>query len=184
MKNTGPTQEAISHEQTTPSARRNVALLIREVPVRRLLEAILAGLDLESSQVAEAEFNQTELSRYEMVIADADIARRLRPTVNTLQLTGEQVKPALVGVGSTELASLDPQNGDFDAVLVIPASTADLTSRLSVVLYSHRALAQRYRSALEELNFNRNIVRSVTNGISRFQRAATRHAPDVCESLL
>jgi two-component system, sporulation sensor kinase C len=71
-----------------------------------------------------------------------------------------------VALSARGQAEEDAQTGNFDAVLAIPSSPSDLGARLSVVLYSHRALAQRYQSALEELSLNRNIFRSVSNGIS------------------
>ncbi len=57
----------------------------------------------------------------------------------------------------------------------MPETPAKLTTQLSVALYSHRAFAFRYQSALEELTLNRNIFKSVSNGIS----VANAQLPDM-----
>ncbi len=175
MQTLDPTPHVSTQDPLPAPVRRTIALLIEDATCRRLMEAVAASLDLDPILCVEANLHGGDFARYEMVIAEESIARRLRPLINQSQFTGEEVKPALVALGSPELASLEMQNGDFDAVLIIPSSPGELTSRLSVVLYSHRALARRYQSALEELNFNRNIFRSVTNGIS----VANAQLPDM-----
>ena len=49
---------------------------------------------------------------------------------------------------------------------MLPEQPALVTAQLSVTLYAHRAYARRYRSAMEELQLNRRIFRSVTSGIT------------------
>ncbi len=88
--------------------------------------------------------------------------------VKMRQARGERIKPALVAIVNAAYAavSLKIDRDDFDAVVKLPAQPALLAAQLSVALYAHRAFAQRYQSALEELNLNRNIFKSVTSGIS------------------
>ena len=51
-------------------------------------------------------------------------------------------------------------------MLTLPQQPAAVLAQLSVILYAHRAYIRRYESAIEELNLNRRIFRSVTSGIS------------------
>ncbi len=166
-ENSGSTQHAIEPEQIVAAPPQGVvSLLIADAPTRRVMESILTGLRLEAVNLQDKNMHLEDLTRYELVIADAETARELRPILNEQQRTNEQIRPALVAVGARELVDEEVKRGDFDAVLPLPGAPADLAARLSVVLYSHRALAQRYQSALEELSLNRNIFRSVSNGIS------------------
>ncbi len=155
---------------------RAVALLISDSSTQRMFASIAATLNLEAVVVNDTErAGLAEFGRFELMIADLGIARQLRPLLNELQSTGEQVRPALVAIGASASLTTEVEDGAFDAVLSPTATPADLTARLSVILYSHRALARRYQSALEELHLNRNIFRSVTNGIS----VANAQLPDM-----
>ena len=166
---------AETEQDKRPNRRGAVALVLSESVSRRAIEAICQTLDLDPLLLQEEDLAGDRPTSFELVIADEPVARRLRPHLNELQQVGEWVKPALVAVGPESPNLTEPEHDDFDAVLTIPASAAELASRLSVVLYSHRALARRYQSALEELHLNRNIFRSVTNGIS----VASAQSPDL-----
>ncbi len=144
----------------------SAVLLIADPATRRALEAIVTGLDLRAVVQQADEVRVNDLHQHEIVIADAETARVLRSMLDDAQSQGDEIKPALIALGSLEVLEADAKEGKFDGVLSMPSSPADLASRLSVVLYAHRALAQRYQSALEELQLNRNIFRSVSNGIS------------------
>ncbi len=174
--NVGSTQRALSREQLQEPARRGVGLLIRDLACRRLLEGIVVNLDLQPF-LLEPSLSAAQLLEFEMIIADEDAARNIRPLIKTQQTDGEQIEPALVAiVDASYLAVSEKRDGeDFDAVLVMPERPALLNAQLGVALYAHRAFVQRYQSALEELNLNRNIFRSVTSGIS----VANAQLPDM-----
>ncbi len=155
--------------------RPSVALLISDLPLLRVFQSIASSLGLDSETLSENKARSVDLGGYEMVVADEPVAKWLRPLINEVFITAEQVKPVLVALTRAGGSGAVFHDSDFDAVLAIPAATSDLAARLSVVLYSHRALAQRYQSALEELTLNRNIFRSVTNGIS----VANAQLPDM-----
>ena len=146
------------------AGRRVAAIALSDDATARAIEAICSTLDVNVVRLQEAGLTDEQLDAYELVIGDEPVMRRLRQRLNAMTRSEESIKPALVAVGARAPEQQD--SGDFDALLTLPATPADLSARLSVVLYSHRALAQRYQSALEELKLNRNIFRSVTNGIS------------------
>ena len=142
--------------------------MVGDTSNRRLLETIAASLDLQSVVLELAEFDPDRLAEFELIIADEEKALRLRPLITAQLVEKEQIRPALVAVVPGPLAA-PPEGEDadsFDAVLALPDNPALLSAQLGVALYAHRAFARRYRSALEELNLNRNIFRSVTSGIS------------------
>ncbi len=164
--NSGSTQDAILPGQMFAPPHGSVMLLIADQAVCRAMVNIVGGLDLQAVVVQANEVRPEDLRRHELVIADAETARAMRGLLRSHDQSGDDIKPALIALGPRDLLDAEAKNGEFDGVLVVPSSPADLASRLSVVLYSHRALAQRYQSAMEELSLNRNIFRSVSNGIS------------------
>lgn len=139
---------------------------------RRAFQTVLEGMALAVSVVCKDEQTLTDFTQFELIVADEDIARNLRPMLDVFQSSGGSLRPALIAIGPKS-----PERDDetFDAFVAVPSMLSEITARLSVVLYSHRALARRYQSALEELNLNRNIFKSVTNGIS----VANAQLPDM-----
>ncbi len=164
--NTGSTQDAISPGQMTEPPHGSAMLVIADHAVCRAMMSIVEGLELNAVVVQADKVQLDDLRRHELVIADAETARTVRGMLRGHKPAGDDIKPALIALGPRDLLESEAKDGEFDGVLVVPSSPADLASRLSVVLYAHRALAQRYQSAMEELSLNRNIFRSVSNGIS------------------
>ena len=177
MIRTESLQSVIPADSVQQSDKPGVGLLVRDRAYRRLLEGIVVNLHLNPTLLEEADLSSSKIFECEMVVADEDLARRIRPLIEAQHVTGEQIKPALVAVvGASYAASSQKQdNQDFDALLVMPERPALLNAQLGVALYAHRAFAQRYRSALEELDLNRNIFKSVTSGIS----VANAQLPDM-----
>jgi two-component system sporulation sensor kinase C len=177
VTNTGSTQDAILLEQKHRAIRQKVGILINDPANRRLMEGIVINLDLSPAFLEDADLSSERVAEFEMIIADEREARKVRPLVRTPQSTGEQIKPALVAIvpGPYTPSSQKRDSEDFDAVLALPERPALLNAQLGVALYAHRAFAQRYQSALEELNLNRNIFKSVTSGIS----VANAQLPDM-----
>jgi PAS domain S-box-containing protein len=168
---------AITEQQMSQPARQTVGLLVEDLAYRRLLEGILMNLDLEVSTLQRSDIGSDRLYQFEMIVADEADARALRPLVKEEQATGEVIKPALVAVVDAPYTARSQRTDseDFDAVLAMPERPALLNAQLGVALYAHRAIAQRYQSALEELSLNRNIFKSVTSGIS----VANAQLPDM-----
>lgn len=175
--NTGSVQDAILSEQEQVVPQQNAGLLIEDATLRRLIEGIALNLDLTPLILTEESLVTNGLFNYELLIADREVAHRIRPLITAEQHTAQEIKPALIAlVPSTYPASLnESDSSDFDAVLAVPERPALLSAQLGVALYAHRAFAQRYQSAMEELNLNRNIFKSVTNGIS----VANAQLPDM-----
>jgi two-component system, sporulation sensor kinase C len=160
----GPNCSSISlHRQV---ARQGVGLLISDTASRRLVEAISTQLELVPSMLSEGELSASYLLPYEMIIADEPIARRVRMILESGPRAGDGIRPALVAVLNVPLGSTRDDHDEFDAVLSVAEKPATIGAQLSVALYSYRAFARRYQSALDELNLNRNIFKSVTSGIS------------------
>jgi len=115
------------------------------------------------------EIDFERLNRFEMIVADERVARRIRAQLMAREEKGEGVPPAVVAVverGRTEdVAWSEEDDQMFDGVLALPQAPAAIAAQLSLILYAHRAFARRYQSAIEELNLNRRIFRSVTSGI-------------------
>lgn len=169
MVNSGSTQDAITPEQMHNPVKQTVGLLIQDPTYRRLIEGITVNLNLSPSVLEQHELDIQRITDFELIIADESVARRLRPLIEAAQhAAGAEIKPALIAVLPTlsTLPGGKQETSDFDAVLSMPEKPSTLASQLSVALYAHRAFATRYQSALEELNLNRNIFKSVTNGIS------------------
>ena len=154
----------VNDDDRSVAPKRLAAVVLSDVASGRAMEAICQGLDVDVVRVDEQGLTDDQLDGYEVIIGDEAVLRRLRKRLSRMERPEEWIKPALVAVGPQ--VAVEAEEGHFDAVLTLPATPADLAARLSVVLYSHRALAQRYQSALDELKLNRNIFRSVTNGIS------------------
>ena len=105
----------------------------------------------------------------ELIVADEPLARVIRGRLDEAERRGEGVNAAVIAVREPEpdgSASTGGADVDFDGILRLPMLPGALAAQLSLILYAHRAFAQRYCSALEELHLNRRIFRSVTNGIS------------------
>jgi two-component system, sporulation sensor kinase C len=175
--NSGSTEHAISSEQMQSVPRQKVGILVEDAAYRRLLEGIVVNLDLEPRFLQDVDIRTENVFELEMVIADESAARAVRSLIKSQQRAGEEIKPALVAVVSAPYtaSSQKKDSEDFDAVLSVPERPALLNAQLGVALYAHRAFAQRYQSALEELNLNRNIFKSVTSGIS----VANAQLPDM-----
>lgn len=166
--NQGLGQNAVLSRDEVRIPRQKVGIRVEDATNRRLLEGIANNLELECTSLSDEDLTPQTLFGFELIIADESVARQLRPLIKEWQSAGQQIKPALLAVvnapyrASSEIAD----RKDFDAILALPERPALLSAQLGVALYSHRAFAQRYQSALEELNLNRNIFKSVTSGIS------------------
>ena len=106
-----------------------------------------------------------------MIVADERMASDLRQIYAFSSIDTDKVRPALVAVlpaGSREVPFLPKRMGEppYDGVVMLPLTPAVLLAQLSVILYAHRAYIERFESAMEELQLNRRIFRSVTSGIS------------------
>jgi two-component system sporulation sensor kinase C len=161
-------EPAIEHGPDEGLAKQIAGIIVGDTGNRRLLQTIAASLDLQSVVLELAEVDSERLADFELIIADEEKALRLRPLITAQLIEKEQIRPALVAVvpGPLTVQPEVEQADSFDAVLALPDNPALLSAQLGVALYAHRAFARRYRSALEELNLNRNIFRSVTSGIS------------------
>ncbi len=107
--------------------------------------------------------------RAEMLVLDEAAARRLAEGERLQEMRREGIYFALVAVvPAADGFSPSKREVDqaFDGVLSLAQPPALVLAQLSVILYAHRTYVQRYDSALEELNLNRRIFRSVTSGIS------------------
>ena len=146
-----------------------MGILIADPISRRLVEAAAIQIELQPYIFDPNEVNQLPLDSMELIVADEPLARALRTNLDEVERRGDGVNAAVIAVrepdpgGAASTAASDP---DFDGILRLPMLPGALAAQLSLILYAHRAFAQRYESALEELHLNRRIFRSVTSGIS------------------
>ncbi len=161
----------------TTQASAGVGILIENMISRRLIESTSTHLDLspvilDPESLKPEHSSKSELSRFEVIVADEGLARIIRRGMISREDQGEGIHPALIAVrhpGAGETAGQTEANEEdtaFDGMLTLPMQPSAVAAKLSLIVYAHRAFARRYQSALEELHLNRRIFRSVTSGIS------------------
>ena len=150
-------------------AKASIGLLIQDGPTFRLLEGLAAQLDLIPAPLHASALDLENLTGLEIVIADEGSAHLLRSSLRSREETSEYVHPALIAVRQRDARppqETEDSAGLFEGVLTVPQEPGLLLAQLSVILFAHRAFIRRFRSAMEELQLNRRIFRSVTSGIS------------------
>ena len=166
-------------EQSSPSepqpvgtiyaAKAGVGFLVEDGPTFRLLEGLAVQLDLVAIPLHSAALDAEHLANLELVIADEALAHVLRASLRRREETADHVHPALIAIRQRDARSpqtVEDNTGLFEGVLTLPQEPAVLLAQLSVILFAHRAYIRRFRTAMEELQLNRRIFRSVTSGIS------------------
>ena len=140
---------------------------MQDLTNRRLLESAAIHLELDPLVLTEEQLNDELLQRMELVIADEPAARKILTFTLELKRKDDPYCPALIAVITAAFNINDSDFKDqYDGVLPMPQLPANLAAQLSVALYSHRSFAKRYEDAMEELQLNRRIFRSVTSGVS------------------
>ncbi len=165
---------ASTQEAWPANLRSGIGVLVSDPSHRRLIEGAAVQLGLSATVLDPDALDVEALGSFEMIVADEQVALNIRvdPLAKERQAAG--INPAIIAVytGETDLSAgesrglLKGSSVSFDGILTLPMLPADLAAQLSLMLYAHRAFAQRYKSAFEELHLNRRIFRSVTSGIS------------------
>ena len=156
-------------EESTNEIGSGVGILVSDAMNQRLLESASLQLDLTCIILDNDDLRADELVQLEMIVVDGDKADSVRLLLDGREAQGEGLNPALISVAPAEDGvepQLGPADHPYDGILPLPQHPAQIAAQLSLMLYSHRAFARRYQNALEELNLNRRIFRSVTSGIS------------------
>ncbi len=154
---------------TVSSAKAGVGFLVEDGPTFRLLEGLAVQLDLVAIPLQPAALDAEHLANLELVVADEALALVLRASLRRREETAEHVHPALIAIRQRDARSpqtLEDSTGLFEGVLTLPQEPSVLLAQFSVILFAHRAYIRRFRTAMEELQLNRRIFRSVTSGIS------------------
>ena len=183
-----PEGDHLHFEALPLSESIGIALLLADPLSSRLVESAAAQLGL-SVTLFDAMPEAERLKPFELVVADEAAALDIRKALQASGDQGERILPALVAVRVTGQAVSTPSSRDllaaastaanetpykltsskeqhFDGLLELPLTPAAVAAQLSLVVYSHRAFARHYQTALEELHLNRRIFSSVTSGIS------------------
>ena len=161
-------QERQANERRHDERFGRVAISTGEPVHRRLLEGLSAQLDLEPVYLATEEVDPKALLGFELILADDGRAARMREILRGLG-ESEGHMPALVAIRNRNAAEESQpmhQVLPYEGVLSLPEQPSLITAQLGVILYAHRAYVRRYRDAMEELQLNRRIFRSVTSGIT------------------
>lgn len=164
-----------THEQETQAGKvlhrertGRIGILTADPVSRRLLEGLSIQLDLEPELLDSRRAGGDDLLQFEMIVADETEASSLRKTLQELGESETGNLPALVAV--RQRSSIDePKTAiemPYEGVITLPEQPNLVTAQLGVILYAHRAYVRRYRSAMEELQLNRRIFRSVASGIT------------------
>ncbi len=151
-----------------------IGLLIRDPVNLRLVESASLQLDLTPVLLTEESLSVDALKGFEFIAAEEPFAARINALLTTREAgKTEGINPAVIAIcpsdpGHSEglVKTFDHRDISFDGLLCLHQAPALITAQLSVILYSHRSFARRYRTTFEELNLNRRIFRSVTSGIS------------------
>ena len=169
----GPGLKSLYSAQQT-EIKTGVGMLIHDPMNRRLIETATTHLELAPTELDPENLDAKELASFEMIIAEVSHARQIQQVLHDCEQRAEGLNPAIIAVHINE--STRPSSDlHFDGVLCLPLEPAPLVAQLSLMLYAHRAFARKYHSALEELNLNRRIFRSVTSGIT----VASATSPDM-----
>lgn len=150
------------------SLKTRVGVLVENVTYRRLVESASMHLELMPVHLDGGMLNVDGLIDLDLIVADEPIARDIRTRLAARESRGEGVNPAVVAVMDQRLQDVKPlaiEPHSFDGMLLLPQAPGPLAAQMSLILYSHRAFAKRYETAIEELHLNRRIFRSVTSGI-------------------
>jgi PAS domain S-box-containing protein len=155
-----------AHVPNTPAAHLGRLGILLEDPIhRRLIDGVSAQLELLATELPTTRLTRADLEDFELLVADEPTARHIR---TLFAEPTDHVAPALVAARprtATQDSTEHPQSL-FDGLLLLPEQPTVVVAQLSVILYAHRAYATRFQSALEELQLNRRIFRSVTSGIT------------------
>ena len=165
----GGAQPAVS----TPPSGILIGILTADPINLRLIEDASLQLQLTPVSLTGQSLSPDTLAGLEIIVADELAAIEISAILSARE---EDRRPTIVAIRPYEPESNTdssppgpPPSGlgsPFAGLLHLPQSPALITAQLSVILYSHRAFAQRYQSALDELSLNRRIFRSVTSGIT------------------
>lgn len=156
------------------NAAIQIGICVEDRVCQRLIEGAAVHLGLLPLSLSEGALADQSLTGLELIVADEAVARSIRKRRDATNDPSHHRRPALIAVRGRELV-VDADQPEFDGVLLLPQDLAAITTQLSLFLYTHRAFARRYESALEELQLNRRIFRSVTSGIS----VANAQLPDM-----
>ena len=166
---------ASGQEGRSPYVQSGVGVLVADSTHRRLVEGAAVQIGLSATIVEFTKLDPVSLAGFELVVVDETFASEIRQALLERERRGGGINPSVIAVHASEpdgavkeakVPVLKQAGTNLDGVLALPMQPAALAAQLSLILYAHRAFAQRYKSAFEELHLNRRIFRSVTSGIS------------------
>ncbi len=163
-----------SEFSSSTSSPAVAAIFLAEPTAQRLVEGLCVQLELIPVIMDPAQLEAGLLGQCELIVADSNVARSIKQLLKGREENSDGINPAVVAVQYRPaitpeapppifVAREDPA---FESTLTLPQDPSQVLAQLSVILYAHRAYARRFQSALEELQLNRRIFRSVTSGIS------------------
>ncbi len=163
------------YEDTLP-VTSGVGILVADLMSQRLIESAALQINLTTVILHPDALDTAAIADLDLIVLDLPLAAHIRHLLTQRGERSEGIDPGIIAITisnpsaakshSTPSAAETLAEIPCDAHLNLPQSPANLAAQLSLVLYSHRAFARRYRNALEELHLNRRIFRSVTSGIS------------------
>lgn len=144
-----------------------IGIVVRDTINCRLLESAAIHLQLEPVVRRQEDIGTEALLKMEIIIAEEPAAREIQDVLRAAGRADDPYRPAILAVIPAGFNINDEEVSKlFDGVLPMPQLPDALAAQLSVALYSHRAFARRYGDALDELQWNRRMFRSVASGIT------------------
>ena len=134
----------------------------------RVLDAAVVHIGFQPEELDPgSSFESMADRRPELILADTGIALRLMNEMQRARKPDDPYRPAVIaivpkveGINRTEEAT------PFDGVILLAQLPAQIAAQLSVAVYAHRAFAQRFETAMDELKLHRQVFHSVASGIS------------------
>ena len=114
-----------------------------------------------------AGFSSMEETNAELILAETEVAARLMQELQRARHPDDPYRPAIIAiVPKADGLIQGDAPAPYDGVLILPQLPAEIAAQLSVAVYAHRAFAQRFETAIDELKLHRQVFHSVTSGIS------------------
>ncbi len=132
--------------------RACVVIVVSNPINRRLIEAASAHLELTpevmDAGVLEGADAAQHLLQCELVVADEAEAKKVQQILAPMFQNPDNVTPAVIAVRERDApapAGSESAKPQFDGVLTLPQEPAPILTQLGLILYAHRAYAQKYQ---------------------------------------
>ena len=149
--------------------KEGMGICVANLAHQKELAAVSDQMNIRAAILEGHHPDPMRLRSLELIVADELIARDLLSFFSEHEEQGQGLSPAVVAVMGPDAAPLigyKEADCNFDGILKLPLSADEVSKQLRVIMFAHRAFANRYQAAWAELRLTRRIFRSVTTGVS------------------